>query len=927
MENMNVRQMDEILSLPESRLIEISKENFNRIVLIRMMAELEGCEERALLPWAMYLKLIQAQIFHANYRFTVTSSLTYEFEKKFRTSLNLNSDEWAIQMTINRDIYLDWMHDYPGLSDIFSFIFETEIANFRQVCRCFIEDYDDLIREGWITEGYSNVTDVHLITSETHNGGKNVLLVKTNGHPAFALKPRPGNLEAQISTFISDYVREHLDSPNWPLPHVIVAEDHFWTTWIRFRECCTLREAQACHYNSGVLTALSLALGIVDLNCENIIASGEYIIPIDLECALHHQRHSDKYGSALPEGSVLKNGLLTTVIHSDSGILSDSSGTAFLGLINENGLLHRAPENSYNLSYGNIDEARVWDCSSFFINGFRDCYLSIIENKPLFFDFIDKNKSSVNRYIRRTTSEYSEILEASLNPSLMGDPNSRYQYILTSLSQPGLSTEEPLICAEAQSIYNGEIPMFSSTPGTNTVTSFTLKSSSLITNVICGSEVTKTYIQGMSVDTLRKEIGLIEDNIAAVRNVYLRLKINIASPDCSPSLAEVYDGRSNELLSLLKKMHDDSNVIGFYGNAQGYYYGKMDASLATGVSGVLLGAKLIGLDDSLVSCIAEKVMLDICSDLEKGTGVFLGGAHVGFISTLLPLTFALDHKSVTIRKYFAASLLKVIIRQHTEVLKKFDYHNGASGILAVASLYAAMFDDPDWRSYSNRLYHDLLSTGTGNAETLYFPTPYRNSSHPDGILSGISHGQSGIIYSVALHGMLFPESRQHVYGILPRLIQIELNCFDDVQGGWPDLRSGAQLNACPSAWLHGAPGILVVLDFVSRNYALPALEHFRTRIDTRKVLERSIRHSFDTKEVGIVHGPAGILMAGRRLGIPVEDHLLGQYLRIAESAYRRDISESMTLLTGKIGDLILLKEMTDGNCIMPMFPHEYLNWS
>lgn len=85
MENMKVRQMDEILSLPESGLIEISKENFNRIVLIRMMAELEGCEERDLLPWAMYLKLIQAQIFHANYRFTVTSSLTYEFEKKFRT--------------------------------------------------------------------------------------------------------------------------------------------------------------------------------------------------------------------------------------------------------------------------------------------------------------------------------------------------------------------------------------------------------------------------------------------------------------------------------------------------------------------------------------------------------------------------------------------------------------------------------------------------------------------------------------------------------------------------------------------------------------------------------------------------------------------------------------------------------------------------
>ena len=924
MENNCRWEMDGILCLPESDLLNISKENSNRIILTRLISVLVESPEKIFLPEKLFLQLLKAQVFHANYRLTLTGNLTYAFESDFRKNNHIESDSWSTKMSMNKDVFKQWMDDYPGLSQLFTFIFHTEIENFRKICQCFINDYDLLISKGWVLENYSNVTDVHVITSETHNGGKNVLMVITDGQPSFALKPRYGELEDKISRFIATYVHEYLSLPEWPLPEYIVAGDHFWTSWCRFKACGTFQEAEKFHYHSGVLAALSLALATVDLNCENIIACGEYIIPVDLECALHHQRNIDNHQTSLPEWSVLKTGLLTTVIYVDSEIMSDPSGAAFLGRIYKNDVTHRAADNSYNLSYGNIAAARIWDCKSKFINGFRDCYLSIIENKRVFLDFIHTSKYLLNRYIRRKTSEYSEILEASLNPSLMSNSDRRYQYITSSLSQPGMVHERKMINAEVQSIFNGEIPLFNSSPGTSYVEGYSLSGQAVLSNITTGCDTASSYINGMTVDTLRKEIHLIEENIDAVKNVYIKKNTHHA-PSCRVTdVSETYDIWINELLALLKKIENGDQLVGFYGNSKGYYYGKMDASLATGLSGVLLGAKITFPDDARISHFAEEVILNICSDIEKSTSVFVGGAHVGFMSSLLPLSYALGLNAAIVRKYFSTTLLDLLIKQHDEIVTKFDYHNGSSGILAVASVYAAIFNDADWCAYCDRLYEDLISTGVESGDLLLFPTSYGNSSHPEGILSGISHGQSGTIYAIALYGVLFPTNKERALNILSRLVPVELNCFSDTLQGWPDLRSGALLNVSPSAWLHGASGILMVLDYVAQHYDIPILSAFRKRVDVRKIFNSALKNSLESREVGIVHGPAGIMMSLNRLSQTVDPYLLEQYIRAAESTYRCDIAETMTLLTGKLGDLILIKEFRECTSILPLFPHEYL---
>ena len=70
-----------------------------------------------------------------------------------------------------------------------------------------------------------------------------------------------------------------------------------------------------------------------------------------------------------------------------------------------------------------------------------------------------------------------------------------------------------MINAEVPSVFNVEIPLFNSSPGTSYVEGYSLSGQAVLSNVTTGCDTASSYIKGMTVDTLRKVIYLIEGKV------------------------------------------------------------------------------------------------------------------------------------------------------------------------------------------------------------------------------------------------------------------------------------------------------------------------------------------------------------------------------------------------------------------------------
>jgi lantibiotic modifying enzyme len=68
---------------------------------------------------------------------------------------------------------------------------------------------------------------------------------------------------------------------------VIARPDYGWVAYVQHRPCPDLPAARRYYQRAGAVLALLTALEASDFHYENVIASGEHPVPVDLEGLLH----------------------------------------------------------------------------------------------------------------------------------------------------------------------------------------------------------------------------------------------------------------------------------------------------------------------------------------------------------------------------------------------------------------------------------------------------------------------------------------------------------------------------------------------------------------------------------------------------------------------------------------------------------------
>ena len=193
------------------------------------------------------------------------------------------------------------------------------------------------------------VSQIKTSLSDPHNRGRTVILLAFESGLKLVYKPKDLGLEVAWNQFL-DWCNHQNQLLDFKVIQVLNDRDYGWVEYVEHQPCTDLAAVVRFYQRAGMLLCLIYALRGTDFHHQNLIASGEYLVPIDIETLLHHEANPSE-NSPMAQAfesdsmqlfwnSVLRTGLLPRWDFSvDKGIAYDISG---LGSIHS----QQAPQKS-----------------------------------------------------------------------------------------------------------------------------------------------------------------------------------------------------------------------------------------------------------------------------------------------------------------------------------------------------------------------------------------------------------------------------------------------------------------------------------------------------------------------------------------------------------------------------------------------------
>lgn len=149
-----------------------------------------------------------------------------------------------------------------------------------------LQNDGDIIRDRLLSAStVFQVTDICQGLSDPHNGGHSVSIVTFEDGTKILYKPKDLGPDAAFEQMIGRM--NHAGAPiDLRAPLVIARDGYGWTEFIEHCGCHNENEFSRFFHRAGAWLAIFHSLSGADMHYENIIASGDHPIPIDLEMIL-----------------------------------------------------------------------------------------------------------------------------------------------------------------------------------------------------------------------------------------------------------------------------------------------------------------------------------------------------------------------------------------------------------------------------------------------------------------------------------------------------------------------------------------------------------------------------------------------------------------------------------------------------------------
>ena len=378
------------------------------------------------------------------------------------------------------------LQEYPALAKYIASVCRNwETANGEFLTRL---DADlTRLREVFSLRPDDLVARLQYSDGDCHRGGRSVMICEFLSGARVVYKPRPVQAEsafAALCTWISPFLSTALHPAR-----VLDMGPYGWMEYIEHTPCETNAEIGRYYFRQGMYLALLHAIDAEDMHFENLIASGENPVLIDLETVFTAEL-IDELLEPTVSSSPARRSLASSVFR--VGMLPSSNAADIevgaLGGEGEQWLFGPRPEyEGIGTDSPRVVKRRVpfsssshrptlsgaYPSASEFVDeivgGFSHCYRVICEQKgPLLAGDgpIAAFSDCTIRLVPRTTVYYASTLIESVHPDFLRDGLSRDRYLDKLWS---VVTKHPnmrvLIAAERRDILAGDIPYFNCTAG------------------------------------------------------------------------------------------------------------------------------------------------------------------------------------------------------------------------------------------------------------------------------------------------------------------------------------------------------------------------------------------------------------------------------------------------------------------------------
>lgn len=729
-----------------------------------------------------------------------------------------------------------------------------------------------------------------------------------------------------------DWLNEHGSPLSFGILQILKRNAYGWVEFAEDRAMHRQADAKRYFQRSGMLLCLMYIFDGTDFHSENVIASGEYPVPIDLETFFHHRvlysKEVREFTSASREvlsNSVLRSQFLPNLYKMSGHVLDVSGLGAGPGQaepmrllkwrnINTDAMIFNyervMPNPSKNAPRIGNNYLSSLDYTEDIVDGFGRMYRMVVEIRESLLreeDMLFRLFQNRARFVFRGTNAYTTLLSHAIHPDYQCegvDLSLRLDILSRSfLTLQAKSALWPLIREEHKFLFEMDVPKFMAQ---GTSDSLILDSGTVVPHCFSTTacEQVKTKIRGLDEKDLARQIALITSVLEICTPSGKRLTTTDNSDHRDPDEVTLINKEEmiQAALTLAEKLRAtaDYSVEGepswitlkIVSNTEQFMLDATDFSLYDGCSGIALF--FAALESTVPNSGFRKMAYATVALMRRwlrtagpheiarfGIGGYTGLGSVAY--ALVHMGELLDDNELLKEGNNAAHLIQ---EKAIDADRNFDVLSGSAG--AILGLLACHKRNGDQGLLDRAIYcgrHLLNSRANSESGFRVWNTV------GDTFLLGFAHGAAGIAY--ALMRLYQASEKAEFLAAAKEAIAYETDAFIEKENDWPDLRgskgeASTDVHRFMCGWCNGAAGI-----GLARIGGLGIFDCQSIRNDIKTALQIIQRTPLQTRDhlcCGNVSLAETLLTAGRKLGEPYWiQEALKLTSRIATRAKRKGV--------------------------------------
>ena len=741
--------------------------------------------------------------------------------------------------------------DKPVLLRLLATLTRQWIDTSREFVLRLAADLPAIRRELLQSGGDSRVDAIEGDLSDPHNGGRSVHIVRFADGARVVYKPKDLRLDIAWRGLV-----ERLNRADPPVVlkavRAIARDGYGWTEFIDHAEC-TDHEGYARFFRrAGAWLALFHAFAATDMHQENMIASGDHPVPIDLETIL--QPSADEHKIQEPEGeafnaamdiianSVMTVGLLPAYGRSvDNNVFAMGGMTADWGArtvikwnaINTDAMrparAKEPGEINTNLPHAGGRYGKFADHIDDFVSGFADYAKFLSRQRGQAEALFDGFAGVPVRKVMRPTRFYYMLLQRLKDHRAMDDGAawSAQADFVARLAEWEKESDPlwPLQRAERDALLSLNVPHFVSASDGNAIGD--AGDTSVRTMATSGLARARARVRNFDEKEIAWQIEVIRENTnsilpATAARQQAREETPVDGADAAPR-KEIFIAEADRIAAELSRYAirrgpgaawigldwlGDSEVFQLVCLGPDLYNGSSGIALFLAAHAAATGSKPSGeLALAAIALLRKNLTGRNAPRLARALGIGAATGLGSIVYALAVMAKCLNNGDLLADADAAA---KLCTDELIAADKQLDVMGGSAGaILGLLRLYRD--------SQSAALLDRAIKCGEHLLAQRRLGVEGRRSWVGQGVaaqgvganaltqaLNGMSHGAAGFAYALA--SLAAATGRDDFANAASECIAFEDSSYDAARHNWPDLR-GTGTPAWPCQWCHGAPGI------------------------------------------------------------------------------------------------------------------------